>query len=117
MAVSIIPTRDVGDLTQYEDDLESAGSTTPQRFSRVEDGVIVQLSGTATAITAIVERSTRDPAVDANWAPVEADPITGDLTDGIPPKRYWEPGIAFWRIRFTTMTGGSVQISMLGGKP
>lgn len=105
-----------GGLAEYSEDFTAAGSSDPIILQRTDDGVLVQITGTATAIEAVVERSTEDPAGTPNWAPAETTPITGDLTAGIAPRRYLEPARAYWRVRFVTVTGGSLKLYMVGGR-
>jgi hypothetical protein len=95
-----------------DDTLNAPGATTPLR---VVGEVCVQLSGTATSITAIVERSTRDPVQGPNWAPA-GDPITGNPSTGLPIKRYMEPTRGWWRVHITALSGGSVISDVSGQK-
>lgn len=102
-------------IIQYTEDFAAPGSTTPQQFQRTDDGVYIQISGSATAITAIVERSTKDPTREtANWAPAMAIPITGDLSAGIAPFIFNEPARGYWRVRITTLTGGTCTVVISG---
>lgn len=80
-----------------------AGST-PIRAS---GPVVVQIYGDAVAFTGRVERSTRDPAVGANWAPVGL-PLSGNPYEGIQPTRYEEPSRAWWRLRIDSMNEDGV---------
>lgn len=77
--------------------------------------VAVQFTGTATSVTAQVERSTRDPALGSpNWAPA-GDPFTGNpSTANFQPRLYDEAGVAWWRVRCPTITGGSVLVAING---
>lgn len=81
---------------------------------RITDKLAVQLTGTATAVTVLVERSTRDPlgADGPNTALVET--LTGNLATGIAPVGYDEPGDAWWRSRATVVTGGVLLIAVNG---
>ena len=84
---------------------------------RVQGRVTVQLSGTATAIVAIAERSSRDPGgAEANWAPAEDDTFSGDLSAGISARAYEDPAVGFWRVRITTLTGGTCKVSIVGDR-
>jgi len=74
----------------------------------LSSNVSVQITGTATAITAIVERSTRNPVVGANAAPASDAPITGSPVAGMSPIPYAEPGVAWWRVRVTDVNGDVV---------
>lgn len=76
--------------------------------------VAIQITGPATAVTVVVERSTSDPASGANWAPADADAVTGNPSTGVPVQAYLEPAAAWWRVRLTAMTGASVTISLSG---
>lgn len=79
----------------------------------LSSNVSVQITGVATAITAIVERSTRNPAEAANPAPAD-EPITGNPFEGMVPSPYVEPGVAWWRVRVTDITGGEAVIALCG---
>ena len=99
--------------TFYEELSEAGVTSPPTRFTQ---DVSVQLSGTATDIVAVVERSSQDPGSgEENWAPVEGETFTGDLSAGIPPRAYIEPAAGWWRVRVSTLTGGYVRVSMAGG--
>lgn len=86
-------------------------------FDDVSDWVLcqgdiaVQITGSATAVTAVVERSTRNPSNTPNAAPLSADNITGNPSTGIPVTSFYEPGAAWWRVRLTALTGGTVNVS------
>jgi uncharacterized protein YjlB len=78
--------------------------------------VTVQVSGTATAISVRLQRSTVYPGADGslgNWAPVD-DAITGDLTAGVNASVYVESDHAWWRAAVTTVTGGNLTTSVSG---
>jgi hypothetical protein len=92
--------------------MEAPGSTDA---IRLQGDVVVQLSGTATAIEAWVEHATRDPAsAEANWAPAEDDAFLGDLSAGIAPRPYIEPATGFWRVRVVSISGGNCKVSIVG---
>lgn len=100
--------------TELFDTLTATGQTDPVRL---QGRVKVQLSGSATSLTAIVEHATRDPgSAEANWAPVEDDPFTGDLSAGMSPRPYDDPAIGWWRVRVTAISGGNCKISIIGEK-
>ncbi len=99
--------------TEFFEILEAAGTTSPA--IRLQGTVTVQLSGTATEISAVVERSSRSPGSgQENWAPAEDETFAGDLSAGIAPREYTEPAIGWWRVRVLTLTGGDVKISIIG---
>lgn len=92
--------------------MEAVGVTD---FVRVQGDVVVQISGTATAITAKVERASRDPnSGEVNWAPAETETFSGDLSAGIPPRAYFEPATGFWRLNISALTGGNCKVSIIG---
>lgn len=94
--------------------LEAAGLATSPPV-RLQGRVVVQVSGTATDIVAVVEHATRDPGSgEENWAPAEDEPFSGDLSAGIPPREYEDPAVGWWRVRVPTLTGGAVKISIIG---
>lgn len=93
-----------------QETFDATGETDWIKFT---DELSVQLTGDATAVTAVVERSTDDPTGDANPAPV-GEEITGDLTDGIAPLAYDEPGASWWRVKITALSGGDVEVTLLG---
>lgn len=73
--------------------------------------IALQLTGSATAITGVVERSTRNPSDNPNPAPVSSGPITGNPSTGIAVVSYTEPGAAYWRFRLTAKTGAELNVS------
>lgn len=79
--------------------------------SFVATPITVQVGGTATAITAVLERSTTDPTVAASWATV--DTYSGAAAS-VGFKSYQEGGIGWWRVRVTAVAGGTVTIAMTG---
>ena len=94
--------------------LSAVGVTEPVRL---QGSVIVQLSGTATVLTAIVEHSTRDPSTsEVNWAPADDNVFSGDLSAGIAPRPYSEPAIGWWRVRVSEISGGNCKVSIIGEK-
>ncbi len=97
---------------ELQQDLTAVGSTDAIKMARGD--VVVQISGTGTA-TAIVERSTRDPNT-ANWAMAEDTPFQGDLAAGMSARTYTESGIAYWRVRLSAYTSGTVKVSIMGSK-
>lgn len=76
--------------------------------------IAVQITGAATAITAKVQRSTRDPDDTPNTANVGED-ITGNPSTGIDPVGFTEPGAAWWRVDVTALTGSPAEVSLSGG--
>lgn len=102
---------------EYTETLATTGNTDPLRYERSDEGIVIQLSGTATAFTAIVERATLDPGSGTpNWAPADATPLTGNASTGIAPVRYDEPVRGWWRVRVTELTGGNLTL-YIAGKP
>jgi hypothetical protein len=92
--------------------MEGVGSTASVRL---QGAIVVQLSGTATNIVAITERSSRDPNTnEVNWAPAETTGWSGNLSSGLAPRPYHDPATGFWRVRITTLTGGSCKVSIVG---
>lgn len=102
----------------------SAGNTvafaTPWQ-KMVETDITAQVNGTATACVAVVERSSVDPGLIVNGsaqgpqtAPADADGFDGDLTAGIAPNIYNEPGVGWWRINVTTVTAGTCTATLSG---
>src|SRR3546814_14441482 len=78
-------------FVQYTEKFEAPGTTKAMKFQRSrlpEDGVHLQIAGTATDIAVVVERSTNEPCgANPHWAQATFDPITGDLSAGIAPFR------------------------------
>ena len=102
-------------IIQYTELFAAPGSTTPQNFQSTDAGIVVQFAGTATAVTAIIERSTNDPVRDTpNWAPAMSTPATGNLVTGLAPFVFDEPARAYWRARITTLTGGNCTVVLSG---
>lgn len=82
---------------------------------RLQGRVVVQVSGSATDINAIVERASRDPGSgEENWAPAETQSFVGDLSLGMPPRGYQEPAIGWWRLNVRSLDGGDVKVSIIG---
>lgn len=106
--------RATGDLVfqQVTEDHSAVGTT---EAIRVIGEIALQISGDATAITAVLERSTRDPGLGANWAPA-GDAISGNPSTGLQVKRYAEPTRAWYRVNISSITGGSVVIVFSGEK-
>lgn len=100
-------------VTAYQT-LSVTGATDWVQFQ--DTNIIVQIDGAATDIVAVVERSALDPSkyTDATWAPADDLPITGDPSSGLSPFVYIELGVAFWRVRVTTLTGGTATVSLSG---
>lgn len=75
----------------------------------------VQVTGDASAITLLVERSTRQPTrtVQPNTVPA-GEPITGDPSAGIQPRAYIEPGVGWWRVRCVEISGGAAVVAING---
>lgn len=76
--------------------------------------VAVQATGTATSFTGVVERSARDPLDGADPAPAGDAPLSGDISAGLPPELYAEPGVGWWRVRVTTLQGGTATVAISG---
>mgnify|MGYP000039955376 FL=1 len=88
------------------------GSTDPVRLAR---DIVVQLSGTATAVDAVLERSFADPTAANSWAPAEDEHFTGDLSAALVAARgYFEPIQAYYRVRVISLTGGNCTVSIVG---
>lgn len=99
------------DYTQLDEDVTAAPHSTAP--IRVTGEIALQIAGAATAVTAQVERSTRDPAVSPNWAPA-GDPVSGNPSTGIQCKRYDEPTRAWWRVTVTAITGSGLSVVLSG---
>lgn len=112
---SLTPCASTDNMVDFNQDFSAPGSSTPLRLRANDNGVIFQLSGTATAFEAVVERSTRDPIRQTpNWAPAEEEQWTGDLTAGTPPRVYNEPARGWWRLRVIAVSGGNLQLNIIG---
>lgn len=110
---------DLGDerFLEYTETFSATGNTDPLRYERSDEGIVIQLSGTATSFTAIVERATLDPgAVTPNWAPADSLPLSGNAAVGVAPVRFDEPVRGWWRVRVTALTGGNLTV-YIAGKP
>src|SRR3546814_18881247 len=83
-------------FVQYTEKFEAPGTTKAmkrQRSRLPEDGVHLQIAGTATDIAVVVERTTNDPTgPNPNWAPPPDDPITGDIRAGFSAFAFSAPG-------------------------
>jgi hypothetical protein len=77
---------------------------------RMKGRVAVQIYGDALSFTGQVERSTRDPAGNPNWAPCGAL-ISGSPYGGIEVTHYTEPTRAWWRLRVDQLdVDGSINV-------
>lgn len=76
-----------------------------------EGDIALQITGSATSVTAVVERSTRNPSGTPNPAPLSSDTITGNPSTGMNVASYYEPGAAYWRVRLTALSGSGVNVS------
>lgn len=101
-----------GEPATIINNLTESGDVT--EWALVAGKLAVQITGTASAVTAVVERSTFDPGETANTVVVDNEPITGNPSTGIFPVVYEEPGAAWWRVRLTALTGGMVNVSISG---
>jgi hypothetical protein len=106
---------DRGDeISETFQSLSSVGSSD---YAYLQGLVTVQLSGDATSLTAVVERSSQDPAgANVNWAPAEDSPFSGNLANGMSPRQYTEPATGYWRVRIASIAGGSCKVSIIGEK-
>jgi hypothetical protein len=105
-----------GEFIAAVDTFAAAASGVGSPIEVSKGDVTLQVSGTATAISVRLQRSTLYPGADGsqgNWAPVD-DALTGDLTAGINAVVYVESDHAWWRILVTTVTGGSLTTSVSG---
>lgn len=103
-------------LVDFNQDFTTPGaSTPPQRIQQNANGVLFQISGTATSFEAVVERSTRDPIRGTpNWARAEEENWTGDLSQGVAPRVFNEPARGWWRLRVVSLSGGNLQLNIMG---
>jgi hypothetical protein len=92
---------------------EEAGVTD---WAPLSGKIAVQVTGSASAVSFIVERSVSDPAgpMGANPAPVEETETKGDPTSGMSPSGYFEPSTAWWRVRVINVADGSVLVALSG---
>lgn len=90
-----------------------AGTTNWIKFANTN--VTVQADGTATSMSATVERTTRDPnAGPVTQAPADGVAFTGSAAAGLTPNVYQETGVAWWRVNVASVSGGSVTFSLSG---
>lgn len=87
------------------------------RFENTD--VVAAAGGTATSFTGVIERSAVDPNSPvanplSGVTPADSTGLTGNLTTGITPNVYREPGVGWWRIRVTACSGGSANTSISG---
>jgi hypothetical protein len=78
--------------------------------------IIAALSGTATSCIAVVERSATDPngPFAANAVLADSTGFNGNLATGVPANVYQEASVGWWRIRATTVSGGTCTASLSG---
>ena len=102
-------------MVDFNQDFVAPGVSDYLRMRQNPNGVLFQLSGTATAFEAVVERSTRDPnRATPNWAPAEDEIWTGNLVTGTSPHVYNEPARGWWRLRVISVTGGNLPLNIMG---
>ena len=102
-------------FVEYTEIFNATGETQPLKFQRTDDGVHLQIAGSATTVGIVVERCTNEPTgPNPNWAPAMTEPITGDLSAGIAPFRFTEPSRAYWRVRVTALVGGNCIVVLTG---
>jgi hypothetical protein len=88
-------------------------------FAVFRDGVVLQASGVATAVTMVLERHPVLPdnatpsAASINWAPADVA-ITGNPSTGLVPTLYQGRGEAWLRVNVTALTGASVDVHLAG---
>lgn len=106
------PRSGLGDIALGVETLSGPGSTGNIRLT---GDITVQITGTATNIVAMFERNPQDPAIfPGGWAPAEDDTFSGSLVTGIPVRAYFDPLSAFYRVRFTTLSGGNATVAITG---
>ena len=123
--VSSVP-NNLPKIAAYTATSAAPGSAASSTFSTdwhmfVNTNIIAALSGTATSVTAVVERSAVNPALLVNGSaqgavtsPADAAGITGNLATGVAPNIYTESGVGWWRIRVTAISGGNCIASLSG---
>lgn len=76
----------------------------------------IQVTGDATVLSYLVERSSMDPHDPAghNAAPADSQVITGSPVQGMTPEAFYEPGVGWWRIRVTDIQGGDALLTISG---
>lgn len=103
-------------VTSYDTALAGTGVTGWTAFAATD--ICAQISGSATSVTATVERSDVDPTLKtAQVAPADSAGFSGDPATGIAPNIYTEPGVGWWRWNITAISGGSVNVSLSGFGP
>lgn len=95
--------------------LTEAGSTD---WIALSGQLAVQITGAASNLTYVVERSVTDPESDLGAHPAPADdaPLKGDPTLGMSPQGYFEPGTAWWRVTVNSFDGGPILVAISGTK-
>lgn len=93
--------------------LDEAGSTD---WIALSGQLAVQITGAASNLVYVVERSATDPNGDlgAHPAPADAAPLKGDPTLGMSPQGYFEPGTAWWRVNVSSFDGGPILVAISG---
>lgn len=95
--------------------LEGTGST---EWVCLTGQLAVQITGSASALTYMVERSVTDPNgnMGAHAAPADDAPLKGEPILGMSPQGYFEPGCAWWRVTISSMSGGPLLVAISGTK-
>ncbi|MFC3693432.1 hypothetical protein [Chenggangzhangella methanolivorans] len=73
----------------------------------------VAISGAATAVELVVERSAVDPAGSPRWAKA-GDSVVLNPSAAPTVRAYLEPGAAWWRVRVISIAGGAVVVDLTG---
>jgi len=95
-----------------EETLTTTGPTDSASASRqyLTGEIVFQLTGTATAVEARIERATKI----GDWAPVDNTTLTGNPSAGIQVASSREPNAAYYRLNVLTLTGGNLNVSISG---
>jgi hypothetical protein len=102
--------------TRRKNATETFTATGETDWVKLYGELVVQLTGAATVVSAQVERSVVDPGEDGSTAdPAPAgDAITGNPSTGIQPAAYLEPGVGWWRVKVTALTGTPLRVAISG---
>jgi len=98
-------------------DIERTGTFQTGWTKFIDTQIAVQIDGDATSVTATVLRAGINPYQNPNTttgAPADSSGITGDPSTGIPPNLYTEPGVGWWAVDVTALSGGSINVTMSG---
>jgi hypothetical protein len=107
-----IVSNQTSEINLVHETFTAVGATSDSKFSECD--ICVQVTGTASSVTLVVERNLFDPGYSpGTWAPVESETFTG-TANALAPRLYEEPATAYWRVRVGAIAGGNAVVTITG---